>query len=62
MKKTVCILLAALIVLGTVGISFADDAALLTGDKITEKEGIEVGTKGINIETAKHILLLTMLI
>lgn len=53
MKKTVCILLAALIVLGTVGISFADDAALLTGDKITEKEGIEVGTKGINIRNGK---------
>lgn len=53
MKQTICILLAILMAFGTVGLCFADDAVVLTGEDVTEKAGVDADKSGINILNGK---------
>ena len=51
MKKVVCILLAAILAVGMIGVCFADGEIALTPSAISEKEGIDSDSSGINVKS-----------
>lgn len=53
MKRIICILLAAIMAVGTAGMCFAEEGTVLTPAGITDNEGITTDTRGISILTEK---------